>query len=350
MITLISPVAGECFSITTEVYKEFARRDYAGEHICSEEDAYRRIGEYYDTKTDGSLPARVRLKWKNSSPDGENRVELRLAGEKSAPASVGMIGNVCYLRDEDTYYADVTNLMSGEEYVWSVDGSEKGHFSTARGELRNIEIPTLSNIRDIGGRINVDGVRIKQGLIYRGVSLNSYGGVTDKERAKGLKVFREQLGVKCDLDLRDEVVGKLTQSPLGLATRFELVPFDAYGATLNDGGRAVLRRAIETMADADNYPLYFHCQAGADRTGTVGAYLDAILGVPDRDIILNYNLTTLSHFDARCWHVDDCGRFHDYLEETYPELSLRERLLTNLRLSGITEETLEKIRDIMLEK
>ncbi len=350
MITLISPVAGECFSVTTDVYKEFARRDYAGEHICSEDDIYKKIGEYYNTKTDGSLPAKLRLKWTNTSPDGENRVELRLADGGSAPAAVGMIGNVCYLRDEDTYYADVTNLMSGEEYVWSVDGSEERRFSTVRGELRNIEIPTLSNIRDIGGRINVDGVRIKQGLIYRGVSLNSYGGPSAAEREHGLRIFREQLGVKCDLDLRDEVVGKLTQSPLGLATRFELIPFDAYGATLNDGGRAVLRRVIETFADADNYPVYFHCQAGADRTGTVGAYLDAILGVPDRDIILNYNLTTLSCFDARCWHLDDCGRFHEYLEETYPELSLRERLLANLRLSGISEETLGKLRDIMLEK
>lgn len=350
MIKLLSPVSGETFSITTDVYKEFARRDYEGEHICSEEDSYKRIGEYYDKNTDGSLPASVRLKWKNTSAEAENRVTVRLTSKESVPAASSMIGPLMYSSAEDAYYVDVTNLMSGEDYAWSVDGSEERKFSTVRGELRDINIPYLSNIRDIGGRINVDGVRINQGLIYRGVSLNSYGGVTDRERECGLKVFREQLGVKCDLDLRDEAVGKLTQSPLGLATKFELHPFDAYGATLNDMGRATLRRVIEVMANPDNYPIYFHCHAGADRTGTVGAYLDAILGVPDKDIILNYNVTTLSYFDVRCWHHGDCGIFRNYLAETYPELTLRERLLANLRLSGIAEETIDRIRDIMLEK
>lgn len=349
MIKLLSPADGECLSITTDVHREFVRREYAGEFAAKDE-PYRNIGEFYDTESDGSLPRAVRLMWKNSSAEGENRVTVRITSREDIPAAAAMIGSLMYSKKDEAYYVDVMNLMSGESYAWSVDGSEERTFSTPRGEMRCIAVPTMANVRDIGGRINADGVRIKQGLIYRGVSLNNFGGATEEERARGRRSFREQLGVKCDIDLRDEAVGKLTQSPLGLDVRFELIPFDAYGGTLNDHGRAVLRQVLEIMADADNYPIYFHCYAGADRTGTVGAYLDAILGMSDDDIRLNYDITTLAYFDSRAWYRSDCGGFDEYLAETYPELSLRERLMTNLRLSGIGEDTIERIRDIMFEK
>lgn len=348
MIKLLSPADGELFSVTTDIYKEFARREYAGEHRVKEE-PYAKIEEYFDKDTDGSRPAFVRLKWHNTSPDAENRVSLRLAGELCVPAAVGKVGSLMYSSEEDAYYVDVMNLMSGETYIWSVDGSEERTFSTACGDMRNVSIPHLANVRDIGGRVNADGVRVKQGLIYRGVSLNNFGDIsTDKIRAEVARDVKAQLGIKCDLDLRDEAVGKLTQSPLGPDVRFELIPFGAYGATLNDNGRAVLRQVLEVMEHEENYPIYFHCHAGADRTGTVGAYLDAILGMKDEDIILNYNVTTLAYFDSRCWHMSDCGNFAEYLEETYPELSLCERLMANLRLSGISEKTINKIREIML--
>ena len=79
-------------------------------------------------------------------------------------------------------------------------------------------------------------------------------------------------------------------------------------------------------------------------------YLDAILDMADDDIILNYNITSLTDDSLRNWcGTEDNKTFIDYLEEVYPELSVKERLMANLRLSGISEETLQKIRDNLLE-
>lgn len=43
-----------------------------------------------------------------------------------------------------------------------------------------------------------------------------------------------------------------------------------------------------------NEPVYFHCSAGADRTGTVACILEAILGLSQGDIDKDYELTCFS--------------------------------------------------------
>ena len=75
-----------------------------------------------------------------------------------------------------------------------------------------------------------------------------------------------------------------------------------------------------------------------------------LLDMADDDIILNYNITSLTDDSLRNWRgTEDNKTFIDYLEEVYPESSVKERLMANLRLSGISEETLQKIRDNLLE-
>lgn len=348
MIKLLSPTHGEIFSITSDIYKEFRKRDLSGEHR-SEESLKKGLKEYYDGVGYSSAPTVVRVTWQNTEKDAKNVLSVRLASGKAVPAAVATVSEV--KKGEDgIFYADVTNLLSGEEYVWSVDGSEERNFSTVRGEMRFINADGYANIRDTGGRLTADGKRISQGLVYRGVGLDDYDDLHEGDRELGKKVFRETLGIKCDIDLRIESVGKLTESPLGKDVRFELIPFDAYGATLNDVGRGALRRVLELFADKANYPIYYHCYAGADRTGTIGAYLDAILGMSDDEIIFNYNVTSLSPNSVRCWHHGDCKTFIEFLDETYPGHSVRELLMINLRLSGISDATIEKIREIMLER
>jgi len=348
MIKLLGPADGEVFSITSDIYKEFRKRDLAGEHK-NDRSLEESLNEYYDGVSYGSAPVTLRLSWKTTDADAENKLKLRLKGESCPSAAIATVSEV--KKGEDgIFFAEVTNLLSGEEYVWSVDGSEERGFSTVRGEMRFINADGYANIRDAGGRLTVEGKRIRQGLVYRGVGLDNYDDLHEGDREIGKKVFRETLGIKCDIDLRSEAVGKLTESPLGKDVRFKLIPFDAYGATLNDVGRGVLRRVLELFADEENYPIYYHCYAGADRTGTIGAYLDAILGMSDAEIIFNYNVTSLSPNNERCWYDGDCKTFIEFLDETYPNHSIGELLMINLRLSGISEETIEKIREIMLEK
>jgi hypothetical protein len=51
---------------------------------------------------------------------------------------------------------------------------------------------------------------------------------------------------------------------------------------------------FKTMADRFNYPMILHCRIGADRTGTIVALLEALLGCSELQMGQNYIWTSLS--------------------------------------------------------
>jgi hypothetical protein len=55
-------------------------------------------------------------------------------------------------------------------------------------------------------------------------------------------------------------------------------------------GRRIVE-ALEIIADPENHPLVFHCNAGKDRSGILAAIILGVLGVADEDIIEDYTLT-----------------------------------------------------------
>ena len=50
---------------------------------------------------------------------------------------------------------------------------------------------------------------------------------------------------------------------------------------------------MEFFAEEENYPIYFHCRGGADRTGMIAMLLRAIAGVSDETIRNIHNIITL---------------------------------------------------------
>ncbi|KAL8695517.1 MAG: hypothetical protein Q9218_000095 [Villophora microphyllina] len=55
-----------------------------------------------------------------------------------------------------------------------------------------------------------------------------------------------------------------------------------------DSSGSELRQVFQVLADADNYPIYFHCTQGKDRTGLIALLLLLILGIPLDVIIVDY--------------------------------------------------------------
>jgi protein-tyrosine phosphatase len=53
-----------------------------------------------------------------------------------------------------------------------------------------------------------------------------------------------------------------------------------------------LGRILTDLADESRLPAVFHCAAGKDRTGIVAALLLSVLGVPEEDILDDYELTS----------------------------------------------------------
>ena len=142
------------------------------------------------------------------------------------------------------------------------------------------------NVRDLGGWV-CDGGTIKYGLLIRG------GRIAAADRA----VLVGELGVQHDLDLRGREGGgpgdepDMTESPLGSDVWYTRTQQYAwYALTPVATWQAYLRCVIDAVTHRE--PVYFHCTAGADRTGTLACVLEGLLGMTQSDIDKDYELTT----------------------------------------------------------
>ena len=144
------------------------------------------------------------------------------------------------------------------------------------------------NVRDLGGWA-CDGGTVRYGLLFRG------GKLAAADRA----VLVGELGIQHDLDLRGrEGVGQgdepdMTESPLGSDVWYTRTQQYAwYALTPVESWKAYLRCVIDAVTHRE--PVYFHCTAGADRTGTLACVLEGILGMSQSDIDKDYELTCFS--------------------------------------------------------
>ena len=198
---------------------------------------------------------------------------------------------------------ELTDLFAGTDYYYQIiaqfaDKTVKSQifdFHTAN-LIRTIYLEGVSNTRDAGGYYTVDGKRIRQGMVYRGGKLE---GMTAEAKEKALKVY----GFKTDLDLRAEA----TVSPLGMGVNFVNVsgPYYVGGTGVNSTAdsskgpwkgtyKDALIKEIQTFANPDNYPIYAHCSLGRDRTGTIIFLINALCGVGEDDLYMDYETSFFS--------------------------------------------------------
>lgn len=180
-----------------------------------------------------------------------------------------------------TYYNEVPNV----DTPFSAD--------SAAGTLKPLDalrwLNTVTyNVRDIGGWA-CDGGTVKYGLLIRGGYLH----------ADDRNVLVGQLGIQHDLDLRGASEAPvLTESPLGSDVYYTCAPqYAMYALTPVDAWKLNLRTIFDAVTH--NEPVYFHCAAGADRTGTLACVLEGVLGVSQSDIDKDYELTSFCTLRAR---------------------------------------------------
>ena len=172
-----------------------------------------------------------------------------------------------------TYY----NQIPGVETPFAADGTA-GTLKPL-DFLRYIQTNTW-NVRDLGGWA-CDGGKVKYGLLFRGGEPSS----------ADYNVLVKELGVKYDLNLRGSSEAPWTKSPLGDDVFFvKAEAYNWYSLTNTEAWRINLRCVFDAVTHGQ--PVYFHCAAGADRTGTLACILEGLLGVSQSDIDKDYELTT----------------------------------------------------------
>lgn len=182
-----------------------------------------------------------------------------------------------------------------------------------------IDLPTLANLRELGGWPAADGSRVVAGRLYRSTKLSGLdaadtsrladrgiGSVVDFRTAveRENEPDRDVPGAtNLSLDvLADSVISQSADLP-------KLMQYPAeVNALLADGGakqlmagayREIVRlpsalasyRAFFEVLDRSDDAVLFHCTTGKDRTGWGAATVLTVLGVSRDDIVAEYLLT-----------------------------------------------------------
>ena len=278
--------------------------------------------------------------------------------------------------------AEIYNLEVDTIYYWRV--SNRDNFSDVQqfvtyNEPRMLKIGSVKNVRDLGGTLAC-GTKIKQGLLFRGYELTEKSYYhTNREGynlfhkkilfKKDAEIFNNFLHVKTELDFRgNEESGLKVTSGLGKEINYFRLPITAYKGALGlnkdnsiiPGMTNLYRQVFEILAEEKNYPVYFHCWGGADRTGTVAFLIRGLCGANLTELVTDYEITSFSGA-VRNHKYNDLNMNYSNFCELVSEIQKRYRRSENEPWSevitrymktclGLSEGTIEKLKRIIVEK
>jgi protein-tyrosine phosphatase len=175
---------------------------------------------------------------------------------------------------------------------------------------KHVNLTGASNFRDLGGYETEDGMKLKQGLIYRSDNLSHLS----EEDLKKIN----QIGIKTVCDFRSDIELDEFPSPFSKKTLPVLkhIPIKTLGtkdlrelSTRDDVTSEEMAKEMQhhyvlyvhqhkkkyrdfiNLVAFGEIPLVFHCFAGKDRTGFGALLYLGLLGVRKETIIEDYLLT-----------------------------------------------------------
>ena len=390
-IELVAPASNAVVRQLHTIQREYAKAPWAEceKYFDGAENAKK-------LRSRGSDPVPVRLQWTGDAK--EYLVTVRRLPD----------GKVAFAQVVATNCVAVDSLDIATEWEWTVCASNEclvSRFKTEDRLPRLIRMKGTSNCRDIGGRIGLDGRRIRQGLVYRTAGLNSNapmeyysreeilelekkgelvkmghdGRELHRKIARGEKLSSHPsknrlvkrrcfapgkrrlspdevarilsvYGIRSDIDLRsDPECYGMTGSPLGPSVKWFHISYSGYTGAFTDTGRAITKRVFDVFMDDNNYPIVFHCIGGADRTGTVAMLLEALLGVPEEELWRDYLTTGFVGGVSDARHKQWFGATVKCLKE-FPGETLAAKAEAYFLKLGFTKEDVRRLRERLLEQ
>lgn len=343
-ISAVYPKNGEIVNIANNGVAEFCSDYVSGsDKILS-----------YANNGDNYYMAPLILKWSAKTPAERYEVKVSRNADMSRPQSYSVTSESLRLSD----------LFVNTDYYWQVSSgdihSEVFSFTTANTP-RTIALGGVSNTRDIGGKSIGNGKFVKQGVVFRGGKLDD---ITDD----GKKDFTEKYGIKTDLDLRLSTEGPTGSSPAGAQINYlnYSCPYyrgDSTGID-NPENYANLAAAMRVFVEPSNYPVYFHCAIGRDRTAMVAMLLLGVCGVSTEDICLDYEMSFFSKsgcmdganpsamaskFFATVNCIKQYGETYGDVYGESGELSFKRCCEIYLMQIGLTKNEIDEIRTNLVE-
>ncbi len=257
--------------------------------------------------------------------------------------------------DATQKHVGINNLYKASDYYVRVTAyagvivlgqTEPVAFQTTDIGPRVMTVDGIYNVRDLGGYMTESGKRTVQGLLYRGGEMDGTHGIALTEA--GDEVMSNLMGIKYDMDFRGLAeCNYVTESPISSATKTHHI-IGGYTDVFSGGYREEIRDIFAIFADKNNYPIYYHCWGGADRTGTISFLVNGLCGVSEKELIQDYEFTSYSIFGVRADHWDGY-KFDDFLAQlkTYEGATLSAKIETYLLSIGVTADEIYNIKAIM---
>ena len=246
-------------------------------------------------------------------------------------------------------------LLLGTRYWWRIRAmdregaevlSDVRSFTTSDKPPRLIGRPS-ENMRDLGGGVNADGVPVRQGLLYRGQAPWARASLSFLQDR-----YVNKLGIKTQLDLRgrDEFEARSRQwgetdlAKVGIRHEFHtIIPYHVNHPDVFTKLPAI----FAILATETNYPVYFNCAVGSDRTGTLAFLLDGVIGRDDKYFYDDYELPSFNQNTPRYRYCRKGSEL--FLTFAKGGKPIREAVVAYLLKRGITQEQIDAIRKVMLE-
>ena len=340
----------EPFEIHTERQKKFLEYSGAYAKMCS---ISQNKSEYLpDGKSHLSDSLPITLTWNYELPEGKEveKYSVIYGHEKDLNDGYRVDGNASetisfnnpYLGRN--YYKLIATFTDG-----TTDETPIRRFEVDSTYPRNLTIAGMTNCRDIGGRELENGGRIKQGLIFRTSGKNQNGSLTDATTEEMIN----HLKLKNEINLAGDSNSynlKLTGTTLFEGSRMDTSSTGGYSHISRNAEAA--KNFFNFIADENNYPLYYHCKIGTDRTGVCTILLQGLLGVSYENIYQDYLFSNFGKIGEQRTIGD--GNSHDikkYMDDFmgYSGEKFQNKVYNILLGIGVAKETLDHIIDNLVE-
>lgn len=343
--SITSPQDGQVLEILNDTASAFLEQ-------YTSEDSITSSANYYISGYDLYYQKPINITW--SVPSGYQYFLFNFADNEDLLSPITYLVNDPEINIEYDFYANTTYFYQIDAYYSDHLLKSKVFSFITKDTIRTLNIEGISNTRDFGGMRTIDGThRIKQGIVFRGANI-------DNIKTPEKDYMLNRLGIKTDVDLRRGGEG-LDSSPLGVTT-YKFSTGCAYytGSETGIAGSAEYRASLlgylKAFTIQENYPIYFHCAVGRDRTGTIGILLDALLGISRLDTIKQFEFSVLSYSgsydlakaDVPNW-VRNGVNTVNYLQN-YSSGTLQQNTEAFLLDLGLTQSEINNIKSIMLEE
>ena len=300
----------------------------------------------------------IQLKWDDNGSFANAKVKFWSEEDQSDVREVGVSVK------DGKVVAQLDNLYRARKYrvqVFNDDDVSQGYEFVTGDYPRTITMGGIHNVRDIGGYVTSYGVRTRQGLMYRGYYIDDKSGghgVNWSDEADRVQKEIVQIGYEIDLQKESETNGRKTSCLNSdvVECDYKCLTLVSYDSFLKQDSYKNLPEVMSIMANSDEKHTYFHCWGGADRTGMLAFFINAILGVSYTDLIEDFELTTMTN-NKRChMHNSNNAHFPKFLNEfmnNWSGFDMDATVNENcekwmIEVAGVDPDDIERIREIML--